>query len=247
MGGYGSSKHVVLLAFALALLPAAELKPETAAAFDRYVKPIEVVDLHDFLWLDQHPKEKSVVWLNQSVITPRKREGSAAPDGLIQDWVGTTFLSDVKLDKVRDVVLGFADYKVRFKQQISESKLEKREGDHFDASLRLHKRQLLSVVLDGNFAAQYTLLDPTHATVICRSTRLVPQGEDHGYLWRLNLYWRLEEADNGVYIEVELVSLSIQPGTLHPGRLLNGFVQKFPREFTEGLIEGMQQAFPYHR
>ncbi len=67
------------------------------------------------------------------------------------------------------------------------------------------------------------------------------------YLWRLNLYWRLEEADNGVYFEVEVVSLSSQSGLLDRGRLLNGFVQKFPREFTEGLIEGMQQAFPYRR
>jgi len=249
MGGHYWSKMrlAVLIALTPSVLPAADLKPETAAAFDRYVTPIETVDLRDFLWLDQHPKEKSIVWLNQHVITPRKRDRSDVPDGLIQDWLGTTFLSDVKLDKVRDVVLGFADYKVRFKQQISESKLEKREGDRFDASLRLHRRQLQSVVLDGNFSAQYTLLDPSHATVIFRSTRLVPQGQDHGYLWRLNLYWRLEEADNGVYLEVELVSLSIQPGALHPGRLLNGFVQKFPQEFTEGLIEGMQQAFPYHR
>ncbi|HME06127.1 MAG TPA: hypothetical protein VKG25_03720 [Bryobacteraceae bacterium] len=63
----------------------------------------------------------------------------------------------------------------------------------------------------------------------------------------MNLYWRIEEADNGVYIEVELVSLSSQPGMLDRGRLLNGFVQKFPHEFTEGIIEGLQQAFPYRR
>ena len=232
---------LILLAFAL------DLSPETAVAFDRYLKPVEVVDLKDFLWLDQHPKEKSIVWLNQSVIIPRKREGLAAPDGLIQDWMGTTFLSDVKLDRVRDVVLGFEDYKVRFKQQVSESKLDKREGDRFDASLRLHRRQLQQVVLDTKVSAQFTLIDPKHATVFCHSTSIVPQGEEHGYLWRLNLYWRLEEADNGVYLEVELVSLSSQPSTLHPGRWLNGFVQKFPREFVEGLIEGMHQAFPYHR
>jgi hypothetical protein len=228
-------------------MSAADLKPETAAAFDRYVKPIETVDLHDFLWLDTHDKEKSVVWLNQRVITPRQRDNASVPDGLIQDWLGTTFISDVKLDRVRDVVLGFADYKVRFKQQVIESKLEKREGDRFDASLRLHKRQLKAVVLDANVSAQYTLLDPTHATVVCKSTRIVSQGGDRGYLWRLNLYWRLEEADNGVYVEVELVSLSAPSGLLDTGRLLNGFTQRFPQEFTEGLVDGIQQAFPFHR
>jgi hypothetical protein len=196
-----------LLAAALPVRGAVDLKPETSAAFDRYVKPIETVNLDNFLWLDSHPKEKTVVWLNQSVITPRTRENAAVPDGMIQDWIGTTFLSDAKLDQVRDVVLGLGDYKNRFKQQVIESKLEKREGDRFDATLRLRKTQLKSVVLDANVSAQYTLLDPTHATVVCRSTRIVPQGADRGYLWRLNLYWRLQEADHGVYIEVELVSL----------------------------------------
>ena len=214
------------------------------AAFDRYVKPIETVNLDDFLWLDSHPKEKKVVWLNQSVITPRQRQNAAVPDGMIQDWLGTTFLSDARLEQVRDVVLGLGDYKVRFKQQVIESKLEKREGDRFDASLRLHKTQLRSVVLDANVSARYTLLDPTHATVICSSTKIVPKGDDRGYLWRLNLYWRLQEADHGVYIEVEVVTLSARSGLLDAGRVLNGFIQKFPREFTEGLIEGMQQAFP---
>ena len=236
-----------LLAAALPVRGAVDLKPETSAAFDRYVKPIETVNLDNFLWLDSHPKEKTVVWLNQSVITPRTRENAAVPDGMIQDWIGTTFLSDAKLDQVRDVVLGLGDYKNRFKQQVIESKLEKREGDRFDATLRLRKTQLKSVVLDANVSAQYTLLDPTHATVVCRSTRIVPQGADRGYLWRLNLYWRLQEADHGVYIEVELVSLSAPSGLLDAGRVLNGFIQKFPREFTEGMIEGMQQAFPYHR
>ena len=208
---------------------------------------IETVNIDDFLWLDSHPKEKRVVWLNQSMITPRQRENAAVPNGMIQDWVGTTFLSDARLEQVRDVVLGLGDYKVRFKQQVIESKLEKREGDRFDATLRLHKTQLRSVVLDANVSAQYTLLDSTHATVVCRSTKIVPKGEDRGYLWRLNLYWRLQEADQGVYIEVEVVTLSAQSGLLDAGRVLNGFIQKFPREFTEGLLEGMQQAFPYHR
>jgi hypothetical protein len=236
-------------------LPAAELKPETAAAFDRYVKNIEggllkPLDTHNFLWLDQHPKEKSIVWFNQRVITAHTiTEEISVPDGLIQDWIGTTFLSDAKLERVRDVVLDYPNYKVRFKEQVSESRLIKREGDRFDAFLRLHKRQVLAVALNADVSAQYTLLDPHHACILCRSTHIAEvKGDEHGYLWRMNLYWRLVEADQGVYVEVELVSLSSEPGgKLHPGRFLNGFVRGFPREFVEGLIEGLQQAFPFHR
>jgi hypothetical protein len=40
------------------------------------------------------------------------------------------------------------------------------------------------------------------------------------------------------------VSLSRPAGGLNPGRFLNGFVQNFPREFVEGLMDGLHQAFP---
>ena len=36
----------------------------------------------------------------------------------------------------------------------------------------------------------------------------MPVGNDPGYLWRLNLYTRYLEKDNGVYIEIEFVALS---------------------------------------
>ena len=33
-------------------------------------------------------------------------------------------------------------------------------------------------------------------------------GSDHGFLWRFDNYWRLEERDGGVYVQVESVTLS---------------------------------------
>ena len=35
-----------------------------------------------------------------------------------------------------------------------------------------------------------------------------PQGSDHGFLWRLNSYWRYQQVDGGVLVECESVSLS---------------------------------------
>ena len=40
------------------------------------------------------------------------------------------------------------------------------------------------------------------------SERELPVGNDHGYIWRLYSYWRIEEKDGGVYIQVESVGLS---------------------------------------
>jgi hypothetical protein len=35
-----------------------------------------------------------------------------------------------------------------------------------------------------------------------------PVGNDGGYLWRINAYWRFEQKDGGVYVQCESISLS---------------------------------------
>jgi hypothetical protein len=261
---------ILLAPLACASVRAAELKPETAAAFDRYIKVTEEeMNQHrgfgDFLWLDHHPKEKSLVWLGQSAINPLKTldhgQEIDVPDGVIQHWLGVIYLDEATLERARDVVLNFADYKESFKAQVIDSKLIKRDGEQFDALLRLYKKQISTVLLNVHETAKYTLVDPSKITVACHSTRIGeaahpknkkaydderPPEDESGYLWRLNLYWRLERADDGVYVELEVISLARQTGGLNPGRLLNGF-QTFPNELTQGMIDSLRDAFPHHR
>jgi len=260
---------IVMGVCALSLGRAGEPQPATLAAFDRYVMLVEEqnktrVGPHNFLWIDQHPDQKSRAWFSQDVLEPLKTldHGNeiAVPDGLIQDWVGAVFLENATLERVRDVILGFANYKTVFKQQIADSRLVKRDGDHYDAFLRIYRRQVEAVVLNANISSDYTLVDPNRGYVICRSTHIgealhnkksaseeerSPQDE-YGYLWRMNLYWRLEYADNGIYAELELISLSHQPGG-RISRLLNGFVEDFPRGFVAGFMDGLRLAFPNTR
>jgi hypothetical protein len=40
------------------------------------------------------------------------------------------------------------------------------------------------------------------------SARELPEGEDSGYLWRLNSYWRFVKVDGGVIAECETIGLS---------------------------------------
>ena len=246
---------LILLTCAAPLICTADLAPDAAAAFDRYTKLTEqalqkAAGTHDFLWLDQHPKEKSLVWLSQSVIAPRKTldqgEEIAIPGASLQHWLGAILLEHAHFDPVRDFILDYADYKTYFKQFFTDSRLVKREGDHFDAFLRLRRKQLAAVVLDLDLSATYVAVDPSHAYVLCRSTHIdeVNQTKDNGYLWRLNLYWRMEQTGDGVYVEIESVTLSRPAGGFNASRFLNGFVKNFPHEFVEGLLDGLREAFP---
>ncbi len=141
-------RYLSLMVFIARALPAAELKPETSAAFDRYVKLTEDgfaknQGFENFLWLDHHSREKSLVWLGQSIVSPLQTLDQGrqieVPDGVIQHWLGVVYLEGTTLDKVRDVALNFADYKTFFKQQVIDSKLIKRDGEQFDALIRFYK------------------------------------------------------------------------------------------------------------
>jgi hypothetical protein len=196
----------------------------------------------DFLWLDHHPEQKSLVWLGQSVVMPV----TSVPDPAIQHWLGATYLEGATLDLARNVILNFDDYKVTFKQQVIESKLVKRDGEQFTVQLRLYKKQISAVQLNVDETAKYTLVDPGRITVASHSTHIGEAKQDESaYLQRLNFYWRLQKTDNGVYAELEVITEGHEAGKLSPGRYLKGF-QSFPRELTQGMIDGLRAAFPRH-
>jgi|SRR5579871_3870705 len=246
----------------------AELPAESAAAFDRYIKLTEdgfkkPPAPHNWLWLDRHPNEQSLVWLDQTAIVPMKtlEDGKeiAIPGASLQDWLGAILLEGATLERVRDFLLNYTDYKFYFKQFFTDSRQVKREGDTFDAFVRLSRKQFSKVILNINLTANYAAFDATHGYILSHSTHIGevanpkakepadqerPAAEANGYLWRFNQYWRIQQSSDGVYVEVESVTLTRPAGGISPARFLNGFVQDFPKEYVEGLIEGLRQAFP---
>jgi hypothetical protein len=63
----------------------------------------------------------------------------------------------------------------------------------------------------------------------------------------LNFYLRVQQSDNGVYVELEVISLARESGgRLNASRFLNGF-QSYPQDLTEGIIETLQNIFPHRR
>lgn len=262
-------RYLPLLITALSGLHAAEPKPETVAAFDRYVKLTEEgfakhQGYENFLWLDHHPKEKSMVWLQQSVITPMQTldQGKEieVPEGVLQHWLGAVYAEGMDVGNVSRMLLNFPLYKDFFKQEVIDSTLLKQEGDNYQVLLRFYKKQISTVVLNVNESAKYTVIDPTRWTLAFHSTHIgevehakkkknefdderAPE-DTAGYLWRLNLYFRVQQSDNGVYVEVEVISLAHEPGgKMSASRYLTGF-QSFPHDLTEGIVGTLDTIFP---
>jgi hypothetical protein len=66
-------------------------------------------------------------------------------------------------------------------------------------------------------------------------------GNDHGYMWRLYSYWRLEEKDGGVYVENESITLTrTVPALL--AWLVNPLTKSIPRDILLHTLTDTRKA-----
>lgn len=237
-----------------------ELQPHTVDAFDRYVRLAETrlgAQAHSasFLWVDEAPDRKTRVQRGDVIAQPSVGTGDIeVPDGSIHDWTGAVFIPGATLAKTLALAQDYDSHKNIYKPEVQDSKLLKRSGNDFQIYLRLLKKQVITVVLNTNHDVRYFPLDTeryysqSHSTRIAEvvdpgdaDEREMEPGRDHGFLWRLNSYWRFEQRDGGVYVECEAISLtrSVPVGL---GWLVNPIVRTLPRESLENSLRTLPSA-----
>jgi hypothetical protein len=240
---------------------AAELKPQTNKAFDRYVSQKETAigqrlqPGNTFLWVDDKPERSSHARAGQILIENGAGQGPVAiPGGLIHDWVGAMFVPGVTLEKTLLLIQDYNRNKYIYKPEVLDSRLISRHGNDFKVYLRLLKKEVITVVLDTYYDVRYYPLDASRCYSRSYSTRIsevenpgkpderdLPPGRDHGFLWRLYTYWRFEQRDGGVYFECEAVSLTRGiPGGL--GWLIEPIIQDLPRESLASTLREARAA-----
>jgi hypothetical protein len=164
------------------------------------------------------------------------------PGGLIHDWVGTAYLPETTIAQVLAAVQDYDHIAEHYRPEVEASRLISRQGDDFKVFLRLRKHKLVTVVLDTEYDVHYGRLDEAHWFSTSHSTRIDEVGGgDHGYLWRLNTYWRFAEAGDGVMVQCEAISLTrdIPTGL---GWMIGPFVSNLPRESLTFTLEATRRA-----
>ncbi|HET7100786.1 MAG TPA: hypothetical protein VFJ52_06525, partial [Terriglobia bacterium] len=201
-------------------LAAADLKPKTLQAFHRYVAAAEARMKRDeshpdnFLYIESLPKqdyEAAMADLKQGgiriqrVIT-RDAKGNPIdiPDGMIHHWVGDVFIPGKSVNSALDVLRDYDNFTNIYKPEVIRSRLVKREdNDDYKVYLRLQKQSIVTVTLDTWYHIHFTPMGKDSGYSRSVSTRiqqvndagtpnetLEPVGNDSGYLWRINSYWR---------------------------------------------------------
>jgi hypothetical protein len=248
----------VFLWCAWADVTAAELKPATVRAWDGYIHTQEAriereVHATPFLWADSKPEGRSRLRAGE-ILTERRSAGDKTPGGVIHHWVGAAFYPNTTLDKTMALVQDYNHHDRVYAPEVRQSRLLERNGNDFRIHLRFLKKKVLTAVLDTEHQVRYVPISSRRMYSWSKTTRIVeidnagkpderalPEGNDHGFMWRLNSYWRFEEGDGGVYAECEAISLSRDvPAGLR--WLINPIVNDLPKESLANTLRATRTA-----
>ena len=247
---------------------ASQLKPETSAAFDRYVSLTEArmdddLRLDQFLILDRLPdvQRKDVydqvqhgeVYIEE-LHTQQDNHPIRIPSGLIHHWAGVMFIPKATLSEVDAVLQDYASEPEIYKPEIRKAKLIERKGNVSRIFLQFYNKSIVTVVLNDYSDVMETQIGSSRAQSASRSTRIEEvvnpgtpdehertDGEDHGYMWRLNSYWRIQEKDGGVYVQNESITLSRTVPVLLAW-IVNPLVKSIPRDVLFHTLTNTRNA-----
>jgi hypothetical protein len=253
---------------------ASELKQSTAQAFDRYVQLTEVQILSEvagpgnflhFESLSERERNSILARIHSGdvVVEPMhtldKGKEVYVPDGLAHHWLAIGFIPGATLDQAVALAQDYGHHPELYAPDIQRANALAHDGQHFSVYYRFYRRAIVTVVYNTQFGVDYFLPDASRGYCFARSVRIaevqnpgnpdekeLPVGNDHGYMWRLNLYTRYVEKDNGVYVEIEFVALSRSVPWMF-ALLVNPYLSSIPRDYLTNYMRATQKALsPNH-
>jgi hypothetical protein len=244
------------------------LRQATIDAFGKYVVQTETQNAKTlsqgpFLWVDgltKTDRATAIAALKNGGVELRRITKDAAgnnpdiPGGMIHDWEGIIFIPGVKVDEVLRILEDYNHQATYYAPDVERARIESRNGNDFHIFLRFRRHKVVTVVLDTEHAVTYFRDSQVRAHSRSSATRIAQvedpggpkekektPGEDDGFLWRMETWWRLEERDGGVYVQNQVVTLTrdIPTGL---GWLIEPFITKIPRETLDFTLQATRKA-----
>lgn len=222
----------------------ATLEPKTVSAYDQYLRGV------DAQIRARNAGEAPLAGRAAGVF---KNDAAEISKGLVQDWTAVAFLPGVKKAQAVPVLEDFSRHASIY-PEVVEGRIEKREPGRIYGYHRVRKKKLLEVNLEARYTvdqlpvAANRYASRSVATEIVeiddagtKKERRLPPGQDHGFLWRLNTYWTLEETPQGLWMEVRSISLTrdVPPGL---GWVVKPLLRDLPKESLEAVMEATRRA-----
>ena len=245
----------IFLTYFAAQAAAAELHPETISAWNTYVQLAENRIAQELSEGPRFPLPDDV-WrtLREGQVYIRKMKTNGPdgrdidiPGGLIHHWYGAVFVPNIRLEALLKAIQDY-DHHQRYFPEVEQSRLLSREQNTYKVLLQLTRTKIVTVHYRTFHTVEYKSYGEGMESSRSVSTQIVqlenagtpreralPEGQDDGYFWRLNSYWRFKAQDNGVIVECESISLS-RPIPFGLGWLIGDAVESVPRESFENTL-----------
>jgi hypothetical protein len=168
---------------------------------------------------------------------------------MIHHWLAIVFVPGVSVDSAVALMEDYDRHSKVFGPNIAASKVLERKDERFRVALRFYVKKVIGVTLDTENQAEFFRPAPDRAYSQIRSTKVTeitnagtpqqgekPPGQENGFMYRLNTYWRFLERDGGTYIQCESLTLSRDvPFAL--SWIIKPFVSQVPKESLTFTME----------
>ncbi len=260
-------KIVTAARFLLAaqLCSGARLTPGAEQAFDGYTRKVEALisQRHArpetylaFLTLPPSKRADAEHQLMSGGVRIEPVNGGTwqVTGALLHHWRAAAFVPGATPAQLADLLRDCDHFPAYYSPQVQACHLLPSEGSGATVAIRFKERQVVTVVLDAVYTVEAGLVGGSRGYNFARSKHIwqideagTPhecrrrEGDDDGFLWRLNSYWSFLQFSNGLLVECDAVSLTrgVPTGL---GWLLAPIVKDLPREFLAFTVEATRNA-----
>ncbi len=174
--------------------------------------------------------------------------------GLLHHWRGVAFVPGGHATDMTALLRDYNRLSTYYAPEVQSSRLVAEHDGVATVAMRFKKQMVVPIVLDTEYDVRMGMTSSSAGYSISRSTHIweienpgtakehrMTEGDDDGFLWRLNTYWSFLEVPGGLLIECEAISLTRDvPAGL--GWLVAPVIQDMPRDSLKFTLTATRNA-----
>jgi hypothetical protein len=226
-----SMVFIIALLFTIVNASAADLNADTLKIWTQFVESqekrmsAELSSQKGFLYLDfLNPKaaaeERRDLFAGNISTQPMGSGEIRIQGGMIHHWRGSLFVPGMNLDFILARVQ-HPELETSRQEDVLDSRVLERSPNSMKIYLKLQRSKIVTAVYNTEHIVQFYRYGNDKASSRSVSTKIAelervrdkveqekPEGQDRGFLWKMNSYWRYQQVTGGVIIECESITLS---------------------------------------